>query len=292
MNKTLLLDVIKSEIERTTGCTDPGAMCLAVARATEELGQMPERIEVIVSPNVYKNGVNVGVPGTGKRGFPIAAALGAVIRHSERSLAILEDVTAEHLARAEQLVREQRVAVRYTRDAPDPLYIRADVRAGIHRASATIAGDYSTIVEVTHDSPVTFATSQQLQTASHNAFADCDLRELIELTFQAEVGELQFLLDAANVNRQATETGMSTKLGAALHRQMVNLPAPFSAMELRDCGRVRPAKRVCPECACQSSRLPEVVITASLIFWDRLPLRKRWALQRNNSHAPSRLVPR
>jgi L-cysteine desulfidase len=42
-------------------------MCLAVARATEELGQMPERIEVIVSPNVYKNGVNVGVPGTGKR---------------------------------------------------------------------------------------------------------------------------------------------------------------------------------------------------------------------------------
>ena len=104
MNKTLLLDVIKSEIERTTGCTDPGAMCLAVARATEELGQMPERIEVIVSPNVHKNGVNVGVPGTGKQDLPIAAALGAVIRQSERSLAILEDVTVERLARAADLL--------------------------------------------------------------------------------------------------------------------------------------------------------------------------------------------
>jgi len=110
------------------------------------------------------------------------------------------------------------IATRDKRNLPDQL--------------ATGAGDYSTIVEVTHDSAVTFATSQQSQTASHNAFADCDLRELIGLTFQAEVGELQFLLDAANVNRQATETGMSTKLGAALHRQMVNLPAPFSAVEL------------------------------------------------------------
>jgi hypothetical protein len=57
-----------------------------------------------------------------------------------------------------------------------------DVCTEIHRASAPIAGDYSTIVEVTHDGAVTFAPSQQLQTASHNAFADCDLRELIELT--------------------------------------------------------------------------------------------------------------
>src|SRR5512138_2313641 len=59
MDKRILLKVLECEIERTTGCTDPGAVCLAVRRATKELGIQPEKIVVTVSPNIYKNGINV-----------------------------------------------------------------------------------------------------------------------------------------------------------------------------------------------------------------------------------------
>ncbi len=231
MNQAELLGVLKREIERSTGCTDPGAVCLAVARATEELGQEPDHIDVVVSPNVYKNGVSVGVPGTGKRGLPIAAALGAVLRHSDRGLALLEEVTRENLLQAEQLVQAQRVRVRFTPDVPDPLYIRASVRAETLSASAIIAGDYSHIVEVTRNRTITFSAPHQAPNVAHDLFANLTLRELIELVTRADVAELKFLLDAARVNRQAAETGLSTKLGAALQRQMTPLPAPYSAME-------------------------------------------------------------
>ncbi|HHW03741.1 MAG TPA: hypothetical protein GXX35_13210 [Thermoanaerobacterales bacterium] len=54
MNKQILINVLKQEIEKSTGCTDPGAVCLAVSRAVKELGRLPDKIYITVSPNVYK----------------------------------------------------------------------------------------------------------------------------------------------------------------------------------------------------------------------------------------------
>lgn len=63
IDKQKLLDILASEIESSTGCTDPGSVCLAVAVAAHTLGRRPEKIDVLVSPNIYKNGVSVGIPG-------------------------------------------------------------------------------------------------------------------------------------------------------------------------------------------------------------------------------------
>jgi L-cysteine desulfidase len=82
MDKRILINAIKKEIEKSTGCTDPGAVCLAVSRAAHEVKGKAERVVVTVSPNVYKNGVSVGIPGTGKRGLHLAAALGTLIDKS------------------------------------------------------------------------------------------------------------------------------------------------------------------------------------------------------------------
>ena len=76
IDKQKLLDILTSEIESSTGCTDPGSVCLAVAVAAHPLGRRPEKIDVLVSPNIYKNGVSVGIPGTNRIGLELAAALG------------------------------------------------------------------------------------------------------------------------------------------------------------------------------------------------------------------------
>ena len=68
IDKQKLLDILTSEIESSTGCTDPGSVCLAVAVAAHTLGRRPEKIDVLVSPNIYKNGVSVGIPGTNRIG--------------------------------------------------------------------------------------------------------------------------------------------------------------------------------------------------------------------------------
>lgn len=73
-----IIEILRQESVPALGCTEPVACALACARCREELGGVPEQIEVWVSGNIYKNGMGVGIPGSGMTGLPIAAALGAV----------------------------------------------------------------------------------------------------------------------------------------------------------------------------------------------------------------------
>ncbi|MDE5647708.1 MAG: serine dehydratase subunit alpha family protein, partial [Muribaculaceae bacterium] len=69
-------DLIGREVVPAIGCTEPVAVALAVAKATETLGgdAAPARIEVTLSGNILKNAMGVGIPGTGMIGLPIAIA--------------------------------------------------------------------------------------------------------------------------------------------------------------------------------------------------------------------------
>ncbi|MBQ5807173.1 MAG: hypothetical protein IIW26_01860 [Tidjanibacter sp.] len=50
-----IADLIKREVVPAMGCTEPVAVSLCTARAVELLGAEPERIDVLLSPNVLKN---------------------------------------------------------------------------------------------------------------------------------------------------------------------------------------------------------------------------------------------
>ena len=73
-----IIDLIHQEVVPAIGCTEPIAVALCVAKATETLGAKPEKINVLLSANILKNAMGVGIPGTGMIGLPIAIALGAL----------------------------------------------------------------------------------------------------------------------------------------------------------------------------------------------------------------------
>lgn len=86
-----IIALVKQQVIPAMGCTEPICVALAVARATEELGARPERIKVLLSANILKNAMGVGIPGTGMVGLPIAIALGATIGRSSYGLEVLKD---------------------------------------------------------------------------------------------------------------------------------------------------------------------------------------------------------
>ena len=86
-----IIALIKREVVPAIGCTEPIAVALCVAKATETLGCRPEHIKVLLSANILKNAMGVGIPGTDMIGLPIAIALGALIGKSEYELEVLKD---------------------------------------------------------------------------------------------------------------------------------------------------------------------------------------------------------
>ena len=146
--RELISGLIKREVVPAMGCTEPVAVSLAVAKATELLGCTPERIEARLSGNIIKNAMGVGIPGTGMIGLPIAIALGSLIGKSEYGLEVLRDVSPEAVERGRAYISEGRIGISLAPDAPSNLHIDVTATAGDDSARAVISCEHTHFVRL------------------------------------------------------------------------------------------------------------------------------------------------
>ena len=138
-----LIGLIHKEVKPALGCTEPIAVALAVAKAVEIIAENCSgcaecplwrqtadfSIQVAVSGNILKNGMGVGIPGTGMVGLPIAAALGAVCGDASRGLEVLQGLNDGAVRRAKELVAAKKVTISLA-DTSRLLYVKATVSLG------------------------------------------------------------------------------------------------------------------------------------------------------------------
>lgn len=118
------------EVKPAMGCTEPVAVALAAAVAARELDGPVEGIELEMSLNIYKNGRDVGIPGTsGLRGNRIAAALGALAGNPDKGLLVLEGIGEDAAREAKRMVDAGGVHVQ-VRDEGPGVYVSATLRSG------------------------------------------------------------------------------------------------------------------------------------------------------------------
>lgn len=87
------VNLLRHEMAKALGCTEPIAVALAGAKAKETLGTMPEKMLVKCSKNIIKNVKGVIIPTTtNMRGIDVACVLGAVAGKSKYELEVLRDV--------------------------------------------------------------------------------------------------------------------------------------------------------------------------------------------------------
>ena len=231
-----ILDLLHREVKPALGCTEPIAVALAVAKAVEIIeencrGRCPEgwrltadlHIDVAVSGNILKNGMGVGIPGTGMVGLPIAAALGAVCGDSARNLEVLAGLTDKAVERARALVSDKRVAISVA-DTDRLLYVKATVSVGGETsASAEVDPHAYAIIEDDHDRIVetSFAdkilmSSESGAAASEHSPTDGDgltVREILSFAESAPYGDISFILDDRTLNLALAKEGLKGDYG-------------------------------------------------------------------------------
>ena len=79
-----ILELLKQEVSLALGCTEPAAVALAGAYAASVLEGTIISADLIVSPNILKNGMGVGIPNTNLLGLDIAFALGILVAKPEK----------------------------------------------------------------------------------------------------------------------------------------------------------------------------------------------------------------
>jgi L-cysteine desulfidase len=226
--QTQLLAVLREQVKPAFGCTEPVACALAVARAKEALGNEPEieSIKVVCSPGVYKNGLGVGIPGTGERGIPIAAALGALIGESQRGLEVLAPVTPQAVEEAKQLLKQGIVEVTFD-PAASGVFVQATVSGPAGTAQAVISGSHTNIVYVEKNGqPIYKSDAQETAAAaagSPMSISALTLSDLVNFIETVPLAEIEFLLEGARMNQQAAKEGLNKNAGHGVGCTLKNL---------------------------------------------------------------------
>lgn len=208
--------LIKREVVPAMGCTEPVAVSLAVAKATELLGRVPSRIEARLSGNIIKNAMGVGIPGTGMIGLPIAIALGALIGKSEYELEVLRDVCPEAVERGRKYISEGRIDISLAADAPSNLHIDITAIDGDDSARAVISCEHTHYVRLERNGEVML--NETVSTESHDAGNDRELNmaTVYEYAMESPIDELRFILQARDLNMAAAQTALAGDYGHSL----------------------------------------------------------------------------
>ena len=216
-----IIALINREVIPAIGCTEPIAVALCTARATELLGCRPERIEVQLSANILKNAMGVGIPGTGMIGLPIAIALGALVGRSAYQLEVLRDVTPEAVAEGRRFIDERRIAIALKEGEVDKLYVEVQAMADGHRATAIIAGGHTSFVYEACDERVVLDAQRGSIAAEEEQEVPLSLARVWEFAMESPLEELRFILETKLLNKAAAETAFRADYGHAVGRTML-----------------------------------------------------------------------
>ncbi len=223
---TDFITLLKREVVPALGCTEPMSVALAAANCRKLLGETPTRISVWVSGNLFKNGMGVGVPGTGMIGLPVAAAVGITGGNPDAGLEVLKTLTPEQVEAAKTLLPVIKVDVKDVKDVPDVLYAEVLAEVEGHSARVVICTDHTRIILMEKDGEVLMeqasAPGVQIQPAK-SAKPAMTLREIVDFALEVPLAEIDFIREAATMNQALADEGLQgygLKIGKILTEQV------------------------------------------------------------------------
>ena len=221
-----IIELIRKEVKPALGCTEPIAVALAAAKAVEILEERSNvsmrndkdlRIDVQVSANILKNGMGVGIPGTGMVGLFIAAALGAVCGKSSYGLEVLQDFDEVSINKAKELVSKKYVRINLA-ETNKKLYIKAMVESAQipgHQATAVIKDDHDNIAEIWYDNSLLASSHRETAEEPQKCTLDYGLtvKEIFDFAQSVPYEDIEFVLESRSLNLTLAEEGLRGKYG-------------------------------------------------------------------------------
>ena len=217
--KTQILRLIDREVVPAVGCTEPMAVALCTAKAAETLGMRPQKITALLSANILKNAMGVGIPGTGMIGLPIAIALGAIVGRSEYRLEVIKDLTPETLTEGKTFIDERRIDIRLKKTT-EKLYIEIRCEAEGNTAVAIITGGHTDFIRVERNGDVLLDRSRQTGETTEEKDVSLNLKMVYDFAMTTPLADLRFILKTKDYNIKAAEESRKGNYGHCLGKTM------------------------------------------------------------------------
>ena len=218
--RSLIISLIKKEVVPAIGCTEPIAVSLCVAKATEVLETVPEKIKVYLSANILKNAMGVGIPGTKMVGLPIAIALGALIGKSEYGLQVLKDLKPEDVDTGKKYIEEKRIEIGLKEDIDDNLYIEVHCLKNDKEAVAIIKETHTHFSHISKNGEVIINECDSNHCEESKDEIKLSFSKVYEFATTTPIDDIRFILQAAELNRTASKLSAQGSYGHNVAKTM------------------------------------------------------------------------
>lgn len=210
--------LLQREVVLATGCTEPGAVALCAAKARQILGCEPDRIELHLSKNVFKNAMGVGIPGTGMIGLPIAVAIAVTAGDPRRGLEILT-VPSDRVEESKHWLANHADSIHIdVTTEGDKLYIECHCFSGDDEAVAVISKKHTNFIHLSRNGkevegccgehPGESSNAQQLNNSTTQQQFPLSARLVYDYATTAPIEELEFIRETVKYNDAAATEGL------------------------------------------------------------------------------------
>lgn len=143
-----IINILKEEIVPAEGCTEPVAIAYVAAKASEVLGERPERLNVYVSGNIIKNVKSVVIPNSGgMTGIEAAAVMGALFGDTTKDLLVINHITQKDMEEVKSFLNKKTVKTIHEKN-DIKLYIKVEAFSKENSASVEVKHLHTNITSI------------------------------------------------------------------------------------------------------------------------------------------------
>lgn len=217
-----LLTILRDGLAPALGCTEPIAIAYSTASAAQKVSGELKKINIRVNRNIYKNGLRVGIPGTGKTGLHIAAALGYLIGDPAKELEVIEGVRDQDIKEAEKLLDKNKIEINIV-EGIERLFIESTIITEKNKARAVTIDKHLNIVELKKAKEFNeFEIHKKEKKKSKYNIKEYTLKDIFEFADQVKLSELAIIEKGINLSYEIVEKGKKrgVTLGDSLQKMI------------------------------------------------------------------------
>ncbi len=212
----MFIQILEEELIPAMGCTEPIALAFAGAKATELLGELPNRVLIQVSGSIIKNVKSVIVPNTNHlKGIPSATSAGIVAGNSSKELEVISTVSEKDVLEIHNFINNTPIEVEHINNG-NVFEISVTLYSNTSYVKVVIVDFHTNIVLIEKDDNILY--SKNIINADKNKRTDrsiLTMDSILDFVNNLNINDVRTLLERQiKYNYAIAEEGLRNNYGA------------------------------------------------------------------------------
>lgn len=215
MDNKQAVKLLNANLTKTMGCTDIGVVgYIASIGAYILRNDKIKSVSLLMSEELYKNSVNVGVPGLKKSGLNSALALGILLKNPKQQLSVFESVTNDDIDKIELLLSEIEVKIQHKKFDDTVLYEELTITS-VEGNSATIIirDSYDNVESVKRNGEVLKDYEKSALMGRINRYQITTYDEILDFVEKEDFEGLDYLFQTAELQYENAREAIREEAG-------------------------------------------------------------------------------